>query len=543
MLPGINVQLTIGWLKFSLVLLILGGLLVACGNEQASPLVSATVRTQTNGVSDITPPPVPVLTATPVPTPDVYSGNVPLLSNPVVLPQNTAYTQNMGADGYNWSQAFPIQVDKYNKIFSIAQNKASNHKFIYSNDGGASWTDSVIEESFLVRGSIAYDSANDKLHLLWAANSVNGIIYRRYDIARDGANNIIAITKDTSINLQLDRQTADEMDYQHPVLFWLNDSEFGSNGALLAMWCAGSIASPATSEIRASMLRLSNSPADGTASSWKAPAGSTPSTMNSVPQVQSSIIFTGVNNVAPYASMLRKTSGKHAKDLYFFYANGANVWEWRRATWNSSTNDWNSSLTPSVVIAKVVREGKDSGYNLKYQLGSKPVEDSVNDRVYFGFASWKDDSSGDTWSHIYIDNNDTLSPIVDAYSAGGSHSYAPTGDLVFDSSTGLIVSAYLKTGGSGTYLQAYNGVNRLGSEILLFNSSEVDIPLLWQGGRYGNPLSAKLLVLFRNTATPYQGYFGTVDWLAFAGVSQASGGQGTLNKVPSSTSTVLPTPK
>jgi hypothetical protein len=131
--------------------------------------------------------------------------------------------------------------------------------------------------------------------------------------------------------------------------------------------------------------------------------------------------------------------------------------------------------------------------------------------VYYGFATWKDDKSGDTWSFVYVDKNDNLSPVTDVYSSGGPHSFAPTGDITIDNQTGLLVTSYLKTAGGGTFLQAFNGTNPVGSETALFTTGEADIPLLWQGGRYGAAGSPKLLAMFRDTERPYHGYFATIE--------------------------------
>jgi hypothetical protein len=466
---------------------------------------------------------------------------------------NTPFTNAMSSDGFSWSQANPIQVDRYNHIFSLAQlNSTGDHKFIFSNDAGKTWSENAVAEKYMVRASVAYDSRNDIIHVLWnAANPKDGLIYRRYDIKRDSLDNIVAISRDPAINLQLDFQTGGVMQYEHPLLLWLGDKQSGNFGRLVAIWSAHNDAPTLTNEIRVSQRVLSNSAEDGLAANWRAfmaqpdpqttdnPAITTPaapvnsaatitarqddSTTTSTlatenpPQVAYSPIFASAKASAPYASALYKTSGSHAGDFYFFYSSGNTTWEWRRAAWNSLTNDWSGGLTPPAIISAINRAGNDNGYNLKQQLGSKPVEDTVKDRVYFGFATWKDNTQGDTWSHIYVDASDKLSPIADVYSAEKAHSYAPTGDITFDEVSGRLITIYLKTDKAGTYARSYDGNLAVGAESLIFNSDEADIPLLWQGGRYAGNNQPELLVLFRGTTRPYQGYFGTIEIINPAG--------------------------
>lgn len=94
------------------------------------------------------------------------------------------------------------------------------------NNNGSTWTEGAESYTFLTRGSIGYDTINDKLHVIWTGDGASdGIIYRRYGIARDGSNNITAITREDSsdINLQLD--TSASRDLTQPVVLWLNDAQ------------------------------------------------------------------------------------------------------------------------------------------------------------------------------------------------------------------------------------------------------------------------------------------------------------------------------
>jgi hypothetical protein len=186
-----------------------------------------------------------------------------------------------------------------------------------------------------------------------------------------------------------------------------------------------------------------------------------------------------------------------------------------RMRWNAASQNWSDGLSDPLVISPLVRSGSDTGYTLKSQLGSRPVEDASRDLVYFGFASWKDDSAGDTWSFAAVDaaHDDQVAQLVDVYSAGGAHSYAPGGDLAFDDASGLLVVAHITTGAQAAIVRLYDR-GQVRQEIEAFRQAPVDLPLLASQTRVGAP--ARLLMVFRDTINtpdpPYHGWAGALLW-------------------------------
>ena len=105
------------------------------------------------------------------------------------------------ADGIDCSDnclAFPQShswvIDKFGKYILTTQARTGpTTHFAFSNDG-STWTQNSEDYTSLASGSIAYDSKNDVLHVIWNASAATtGIIYRRYSITRDGSNNITDI--------------------------------------------------------------------------------------------------------------------------------------------------------------------------------------------------------------------------------------------------------------------------------------------------------------------------------------------------------------
>jgi hypothetical protein len=470
------------------------------------------------------------------------------LSSPSFAIQNTTTSNSMGADGYSWSQAFPIIVDAFGKIIIIGEDSSNNHKFTYSNDNGATWADGSISQAAITRGSAAWDSVNDKLHVLWQAEATtDGIIYRRYSITRDGSNNITDITRpETGINLQLDFDGATTgADFgTFPVMLWLNDAAYGTNGAIVAFWNASR---GGKGEIRASMRVLSNTSADNTASNWVSLGASSTDSIGQAPSVAYTALqtfgTTGYSANNSGFSVSRKIASTHAKDLYLFYfdgATGVNSYKWRRLPWNSGSSNWNNTFTTPATISPSRRAGTDTGYSLKAQLITKPVEDKINDRVYISWANWKDDTAGDTVSYAYVDSSDTLSSVVDVYSAGGAHSYAPSMDIVFDQGRSVLAVSYIKTSTQNIYVQTFQGTTQHQAETAMFTASSCDIPLLWSDpntelARFNTD---KLLSVFRNTAATKVGYAGTMTWAGAAVIAPSSVSRG-IARITASSCTVL----
>lgn len=441
------------------------------------------------------------------------------LSNASVSSMGTAGPlDNLSADGFTWAQGDNIKVDQYGTIYSLAQSNSGNNDidFVYSNDGGSTWASTALGQGFITRGYYVIDDVNDIAHVLWKATATSdGMIYRRYTISRDGSNNVTGFTRDLAINLQLDFNASQ---YEHPVLLHLTGAAYGTYGALLAIWGArNSAGTPSKWEIRASMRILSNTSADNTAGNWVAPITDDATTMTQDAAVPYSIVASGTADDQPYVSAARKPSGTNANDVYVFWHEGSTSGplRFRRMRWNSGSNDWSTGLSSTVtILASLQRGGTDTGYSLKYQLHTTPHFDTQEDQVWVGFASWLDNANGDTWSIVPIDNTDTVGTIIDVYSAGGTHSFAPTGDLMYDSVSGQMIVTYLTSdaaqNNNRTQIVSYNdGV--LDEGPITFTSAEnTDIPII-HNGRY----DGKLLLTWRDAinspSPPYQGYFATID--------------------------------
>ncbi|MEO7911886.1 MAG: hypothetical protein ABIV47_19750 [Roseiflexaceae bacterium] len=463
-------------------------------------------------------------TASPTPAPPTPTPE-PQLMVPSFARQDTPTTNDLTQDGQSWSQASPILIDAYGKLIVPSQRLNNGNKsniFVFSNDSGRTWHDNnAMSEAFIERGTAAYDAKNDVIHMLWIGTSADdGVFYRRYAPRRDASKNITAIDRANDKSLILDRRQTGDMFYQHPVLLHMTDDSFGANGALLAIWSVRQGSGKLGNEIRASLCILKDkADACEQAASWSAPAGVSTSSLESAPLVGYTALVANRTASIAYASALRKRAGTNAGDVYLFYHDGAGdgtgSWIFQRMRWDNTTQRWNG-LTAAATIALQQRAGHDTGYNLKQQLGSRPVEDPAHDRIYFGFANWKDDHDGDTWSFTVVDaaHDDALNPIVDVYSAGGAHSYAPTGDITFDDTSARLVVSYIETKTQHVYVRLYDGEAATSAALLAFDRAPVDIPLLAWPARAG--ATNKLLMIFRDTINtpnpPYHGWAGTVTW-------------------------------
>lgn len=430
-----------------------------------------------------------------------------MLASPSFVQQNTAYTNDMGADGYNWSQGGPrgpIGVDTFGKLFALCQNNSASHTIVYSNDSGATWSDSVALPA-LARGSLAYNSADDRLEVCWSGSAASdGVLFRRYSITRDGSNNITAFTALGAGYCQLDAETTGTMQYEHPCILWLSDAAYGAHGAVLCLWSARNTGVGGTgNEIRAAMRVISGTIAnDQNPANWTHIGVSSTTTIGNAPGTASyTAVVANTTASVPYGSLGRLANG----DLFLAYSDGANtnLWRFRRATFDG-TSAWTSLGTVTTITA-IKRAGTDSGYTLKQQLGTKIVQDASGN-VYFGIATWKDDTNGDTWGYAQITSGDTVT-LVDSYSSAGAHSYAPTGDIDYDSASGRLVVSYIKTTTQAGYIKSYTGLTAAQGETLMFSSAPIDIPLIRT-----RVITGKLGILFRDTNTPHLGWFGTMAW-------------------------------
>lgn len=425
---------------------------------------------------------------------------IPSFSNATIAKQNTTATNKGGADQYGWSQSYSFVVDQNGNPFALHQETNSGtttHRFVYANSNV--WADNTLTEGFLARGSVALDRANNIAHVLWSAGATSdGIIYRRY--TKNGSNTITGFTKDTNVNLQLDFNASA---YEHPVILHIpgdSTNQFGTYGAIIALW---SVRNGSSNQIRASLCILGETADRGkTAANWQALTTASSSHIGNQPAVTYSVLEENTN----VAIMWPSIGALSTRDLALFYYDGGNQVKviYKRIRWDGANRDWRTGPTTALEIANMRRAGNDLGYNLKFQLGSKVVEDA-DGNIWFGFANWKSDVAGDTVSIVSV-KNDVASSIIDVYSANGAHSYAPCLDI--DTWGKYVIVSYIATTTQYIYLAAYKGTQQVTAPTLIFNGAPCDIPLIEV---FGN----KIYTLFRDTVNtptpPYSGWAGTID--------------------------------
>jgi hypothetical protein len=457
-----------------------------------------------------------------------------ILSAPSFAAMNTAGMNDMSPDGFTWPATRPVIVDRHDKILIWGQRVGGGSLRsipVVSNNQGVTWTEPTRSgmfdaggEAFLVRCACAYDTVNDLLHCLWVgADASDGIIYRRYTLTRDGSNNITGVTRVAGVNLQLDLQGSGTMNYQHPSIIWM--PEGGANGSVLCVWGARNSAAPTIkTEIRASMRVLSNTTADNTAGNWTFPVTDDATTIGNDAIVPYSIIDSGNYVDVMYPTIMRRSNGTRAGDVYVGYHDGNNPvasgsWKLRRMRWNAGASKWSTGLSAVVTLSLTRVSGTDTGYSLKNQCSSQLTEDTVNDRVYFGFPVWASNALGDTAAFCYVDAADTPSALVNAYSSGGTHTYAPVLDIHFDNPNVRLIVVYQKTTTQDFYVKTFNALVLDQAETAVYTGRILDMPLIYPG-RYTVGAQDKLLIAFRdavNTPTPpYTGFFGTMNILTLS---------------------------
>ena len=443
-------------------------------------------------------------------------------------------------DAINFSQGRVWTIDQYGKFIWLTQNRTGpTTHWVWSNDSGSTWTQGSESYSALTRGAVAYDSINDVLHVIWNATDTNdGIIYRRYSITRNGSNDITSIQRIDSgtVNLQMD--TSSSRALEQPVAIWVNDGS--ADGSLVAIWLKQGTG---MTEIRGSMRKLTMTADDGVAGNWVALDNSSDTFSTDPPAVAADKIYgiTSSNRVAASA-IIRGGSGSRKDDLYVFVADAqASQVLAYRAIWDDANNDWRGGFQSPVTVGAM---DVSSGYNLKEQLITKPVLDTANDRLYVGWARWKDGTNGDTVSIAYLNSSDAASSTFDAYSALGTHAYAPTIDIAYDSTLGSVYASYITSttnGGNGHIdYKTFDG-SSFSSSTRFYTSpggsaganGGADIPILYES-RHNN----RLLFGFRiNGALPPTGVDPhTIFW---GYISLATP---TSTPTPSATPTSTPTP-
>ncbi len=357
----------------------------------------------------------------------------------------TGDASNGSNDALNFSQGKVWTVDEYGNYIWLTQVRTGpTTHWTWSNDEGATWEQGSENYSFLTRGAIAYDSNNDKLHVIWAATDNNdGIIYRRYGITRNGSNEITDIVREDSGNINLQLDTSASRTLGQPVALWVDDGS--ANGILVAVWIKNG---GGLFEVRASMRKLSLSAADGVAGNWVALDGSADTFATDGPLVDADKIYTTGAGAVGVSAGVRGGSSAKSDDIYVFVAtSGDEQIRSYRAAWDSVDTDWSGGWQTAIVVGNMEHS---SGYNLKYELITKPVLDTVNDRLYVGWARWKDGGDGDTVSIAYLDDDDVPSATVDAYASLGTHAYAPTIDIAYDVDQDFVYVAYVESTTNGT---------------------------------------------------------------------------------------------
>lgn len=459
------------------------------------------------------------------------------LGNAQQIAINETFGSDAGDDTFPWANATPINLDKFGNLFTVILRYNANNKrpcFLWRNVGSGVWTDNPIVslndgqvgELGLDQAQLAYDRTHDIIHALWVGTSnATGILYRRYVILRDGSNNIVGIDWDytdgtntttklnTRTNLQLD---FNGLSYVTMQISLLTDAAYGTYGALLAVW--NGVGSSGT-ELRAAMCVFGATAQQGkTAANWTNLGLTT--TNNAfgctINVAYNAIVSRGTSSFAILPVIARKQSGTHANDIYLGYCDqpGAAEWRYTRLIWASATNNWTTQTAP-VTLSLLVRAGTDTGYTLKQQLMSAWAEDTANDRMYIGFASWKSNVAGDTWSFVKVDSADAIT-LVDVHSASGAHVYAPTGSVAFDNAKGLLVVAYDRGSDAFGIVQLYKDTATQGSAIVA-TTTNVDVPTLTLGATMAaGEWTGKVPLIFRdivNTPTPpYHAWWVTLDW-------------------------------
>lgn len=463
------------------------------------------------------------------------------LQHPSFARQNTAATNAGDADMLPWQTVPAAITDKYGKLIQLDRwlNTGSSTKFhrpVVSNDGGTTWTEPTLSgfaapgnntdgEGVLVHYAHDYDAVNDVWHVVYVLDQTDGaVIHRQYEFTRDPTtHDITTVTRTRSIQLEVG---VGGLGYESPICLWI--PEGGTYGTVVCGWTVNSLTK---SEGRLTMRRVSHDAGDATLANWLAPfneasgVGATDS-MGSTGLPKYSCFCKGAGTGQPFAGVLRKSTGaaSHAKDLYILFSLRGGTFYANRAVWNAANNDWRGGLaggtSGGVVVADsglltltgIQRSGTDVGYALKYQLPCQPVEDTANDRVYFCVPTWKSDALGDTITVCYVDAADARSALVDVYSAGGAHSYAPTATIRWHAGQKRLVVAYIKTATQFAYVQTIAGTAIDQGETALFTAAPIDIPYLLPqdvGGKIGVCCRDTTV---RTNPNRFFGYFGTIGW-------------------------------
>ena len=427
----------------------------------------------------------------------------------------TAHSSAGGADAVSWSTGYPITVDSFGHYIAPLEDDVGNYYWTYSNDKGTNWTEVILDTGSggggltSERPSVAYDSINDRLHLI-ITNEGLGAYYRRYIIRRDTSYRITGIEMDKSFITPLRLDGAGgctTLDFRNPVVQFKTN---GSNGILVAFWSVGkTCSSTSITETRASMRVLSNTSADAVGSNWAALNGTSEGVAT---PIGANVAY---NTLYSYAGLYTPTfmqsatilggSGAKSNDIFYFNIDQNDTHGFRRLGWNSGSSDWSGTWSARSTFGGNV--GDSNGYSLKKELMSKPVYASGQSKVYIGIARWLDVTNGDTQSLYAVDASDggadTVAAVSDIYSAGGAHSLYPTLDLGYDAVQNKLYYFYVLSGGANSghaYYKTYDGSSFSSATAFYTVSGEtVDIPIVYQSRD-----NDRMILYFRknNTSTP-----------------------------------------
>ena len=409
----------------------------------------------------------------------------PQFDNPTFQAIDTPVTDAETADGHNWSQARPIVFDSAgNAIINVQHTGPRN---VYAWFDGTVWHDNAAIVDFGTLGEIGdrwtfiYDEANDCLHAVFTAGT-DGPIYRRYDITRVG-DAIVSIDWDRATTLTNAVLDDGGDTYAHPICLQHGNFIYALYNILVGT----------KSEYRAMRVDIgSNLDAGGTVANWVHIGHSDTTALGIVPNSTSYTILATVATAVPInPSAVILDNG----DLCTVYFNATRYVVRRMA---------GGTLGAETVLSLLKVSGSDTGYTLKTQLISKIV--TLAGVQYVALPVWLNNTDGDSVLLFAINGDNTFTSTV-VYSAGGAHSYAPTFDIAL--LNGRIVVTYLKTGGAGTFIRAYNAdLTPATDELLVFDTFDSDIPLIAD-----DLYNGKAFITFREAGSPPQpGYYGFVDY-------------------------------
>lgn len=371
---------------------------------------------------------------------------------------NTTTANDLSSDGLTWSQAHPIVVDSHENMIIDGQRYNSGttrNGFIIKNLGDAWHDNTAINDlsgfgEILVRRSFVLDS-NDIIHgYAYYNNEV--VLYRRYTITRIG-NDIDTInwTRGTDPNLVFCETVSS---YCHPVTL-----QYGNQ-----IVCIVGLTNGGDSQIIA--VRATNNNTDQLTDFTNIGFNSTNAIATWLTASYSTLMLDSTQAIDPNPSALVMSDGT----IFVAYTQST-VYRFKKVTFNGSAWD---TLGSEQTLSNIALAGTDTGYSLKSQLVSKPIQ--IGTSVFIAEAVWASNVLGDTVRLYKIASDNTVTAI-NVYSANGIHSYAPTFDISEDN--GRILVSYLKTSNGGTYVRMYDtDLNPLMSEALAYNTNDSDIPLL-----------------------------------------------------------------